>query len=132
MYSSAIPGWIKIQVSYSYVASAVIAKTDQGFNFLGHHFGPEGLAIAQKTLNNFVERVIRLYEQGPGEPCGSTRLGEYAERWVRWARAGFGNIDFGIHGFSVNSTVFVICLQRDLLIYLCREKGDMIPFAPSI
>ena len=55
---------------------------------MGYHLGPEGPAIAEKTLYNFVERMIRLYEQGPGEPCGSTRLGEYAKRWVRWAYSG--------------------------------------------
>jgi len=30
---------------------------------MGYHIGPEGLAIAQKTLDNFVERANRLYEQ---------------------------------------------------------------------
>jgi len=70
-------------------ASALIYGTEQGFDFLGYHFVPEGLAIAHKTLENFVERVIRLYERGPGEPCGSTRLGEYVKRWVRWAEVGF-------------------------------------------
>jgi len=40
---------------------------------LGYHFGPERLAIAEKSLNNFVERAIRLYEQGPGEPYCSSR-----------------------------------------------------------
>ena len=49
---------------------------------MGYHFGPEGPAVAQMTLYNFVERAIRLYEQGPGEPCGSARLGEYVQRWV--------------------------------------------------
>ena len=66
----------------------LIGRTERGFDFLGYHFGPEGLAIAEKTLYNFVERAIRLYEQGPGEPCGSTRLGEYVQRWVRWGRGG--------------------------------------------
>ena len=66
----------------------LIGRTDPRFDFLGYHFGPEGLAIAEKTLDNFVERVNRLYEQGPGEPFGSTRLGEYAKRWVRWAYSG--------------------------------------------
>jgi len=65
----------------------LLARTERGFDFLGYHFGPEGLSIAQKTLNNFVERATRLYEQGPGEPCGSARLGEYVQRWVRWAGA---------------------------------------------
>jgi len=76
---------------------------------LGYHFGPEGLSIAHKTLNNFVERAIRLYEQEPGEPCGSTRLGEYAKRWVRWAGAGLGNIDREINVFSIKRRkMFVI------------------------
>lgn len=79
----------------------LIGRTERGFDFLGYHFGPEGLAIAQKTLNNFVKRAIRLYEQGPGEPCSSTRLGEYVKRWVRWAGAGIGNIDCEIHGLLI-------------------------------
>ena len=66
-------------------ASALIVKTERGFDFLGYYFGPEGLAIAQKTLYDFVERAIRLYEQRLGDPYGSIRLGEYAKRWVRWA-----------------------------------------------
>jgi hypothetical protein len=55
--------------------------------FFGLSLRPEGLAIAEKTLNNFVERATRLYEQGPGDPCGSTRFGEYAQWWVIWAGA---------------------------------------------
>mgnify|MGYP007047062694 FL=1 len=37
-------------------------------------------------MNNFVEREIRIYEQAPGEPCGSTGLREYAKRSVGWER----------------------------------------------
>ena len=29
-----------------------------------------------------------LYEQEPGEPFDSSRLGEYVQRWVRWVEAG--------------------------------------------
>ena len=29
------------------------------------------------------ERASRLYEQEPGEPCSSSRLGQYVQRWVR-------------------------------------------------
>jgi hypothetical protein len=47
----------------------------RGFDFLGYHFGPEGLSVAKATLGKFVERAARLYEQGPGEPEGSRRLG---------------------------------------------------------
>ena len=60
----------------------------RGFDFLGYHFGPEGLAIAQKTLNNFVERTIRLYEQG----ASSERLWEYVKRWHRWSSAGVAHL----------------------------------------
>ena len=58
-----------------------MAGTERGFYFLGYHFGPEGFAIAQKALYNFVERAIRLYEQGPGEPCDSIRLRGAANRF---------------------------------------------------
>ena len=63
---------------------SLIGRTKRKLDFLGYHFSPEGLTIAQKALYNFVERAIRLYEQGPGEPCGSARLGEHPERWVGW------------------------------------------------
>ena len=33
----------------------------------GDLFGPEGLTLAAKTLERFVARAIRLYEQDPGE-----------------------------------------------------------------
>jgi len=38
----------------------LIGRTERGFDFLGYHCVPEGLAIAQKTLNNFVERSTRI------------------------------------------------------------------------
>jgi len=65
--------------------SALDSQNRPRIQFLGLS---EGLAIAEKTLDNFVERAIRLYEQGPGEQYGSTRLGEYVERWVRWPDSG--------------------------------------------
>ncbi len=60
----------------------------KGFDSLGYHFGQEGLGVARKTLEKFVERAIRLYEQEPGEPCGSSRLVEYVQRWGRWVGGG--------------------------------------------
>lgn len=50
--------------------------------------------MTQKTVDNlgyqhyFVARIIRLFEQEPGEPFASARLGAYVHRWVRWVRAG--------------------------------------------
>lgn len=62
-----------------------IGQVEKGFDFLGYHFSPEGLAVARKTVDKFVERALRLYEQGPGEPRDSSRLGVYVQRWLRWA-----------------------------------------------
>jgi len=64
-----------------------MARTERGFDFLGYHFGPEGLAIAQKTLDNFVERAIRLYEQEPPAQK-ARRLGDYVKRWWAWTHGG--------------------------------------------
>ena len=68
-----------------------VGRTERGFDFLGYHFGPEGLTLAAKTIEQFVARAIRLYEQEPGELGGSSRLGLYVRRWVRWAGAGVPN-----------------------------------------
>ena len=66
-----------------------IGRIERGFDFLGYHFSPEGLTVAEKTIEQFVERALRLYEQEPGELGGSSRLGMYVRRWVGWAEAGF-------------------------------------------
>ena len=74
-----------------------IGRLENGFDFLGYHFSPEGLTLAAKTVENFVERAIRLYEQEPGEACASSRFGLYVRRWVRWTGAGL-TIDRTSHG----------------------------------
>ena len=75
-----------------------IGRIERGFDFLGYHFRPDRLSVAAKTIENFVARALRLYEQEPGEPLDSSRLGEYMGRWVRWVRAGLpegnGNLAF--------------------------------------
>ncbi len=68
-----------------------IGRAERGFDFLGYHFSPDGLSVAEKTVERFVERATRLYEQEPGEPCGSSRFGEYVTRWLRWVRGGLGD-----------------------------------------
>ncbi len=65
-----------------------IGRIERGFDFLGYHFGPEGLSVAKTTIEQFIERAIRLYEQEPGETYASARLGLYVRRWIRWVRAG--------------------------------------------
>jgi hypothetical protein len=61
----------------------------KGFDFPGYHFGPGGLTVARAPVRKFGRRAIRLYEQGPGEPEGSHRLGMYVRRWAQWVRRGW-------------------------------------------
>ena len=64
-----------------------IGKIEIGFDFLGYHFSPDGLSIAEKTIENFYARATQLYEQKPGE-VNSSRLELYVKRWKRWTCAG--------------------------------------------
>ncbi len=70
-----------------------IGRIERGFDFLGYYFRPEGLSVAKKTIERFVARCIRLYEQEPEEALASARLGRYVRRWIRWAGAGLGRDD---------------------------------------
>ncbi len=65
-----------------------IGRIERGFDFLGYHFRPDRLSVAAKTIENFVARALRLYEQEPGEPLDSSRLGVYVQRWAAWAKGG--------------------------------------------
>ncbi len=60
-------------------------------DFLGYHFSPRGLTPARQTIENLLERAIRLYGQEPGEEMAPVRLGAYVRRWEGWARAGLDN-----------------------------------------
>lgn len=63
-----------------------IGRAEKGFDFLGYHFEPGRVRVASETVARFIERALRLYEREPGEPCGSSRFGEYVNRWMGWAR----------------------------------------------
>ena len=65
-----------------------VGRIEKGFDFLGCRFTRQNLTVARKTIENFPERALRLYEQEPGERGGSPRLESYATRWRRWATAG--------------------------------------------
>ncbi len=67
-----------------------IGRIELGFDSLSYHFGPAGFTVAAKTIEQFVARAVRLYEQEPGEALASARLGSYVRRWVRWIRSGLG------------------------------------------
>ena len=44
-----------------------VGRVERGLDFLGYHFSPRGLSVADATLVKFVERAARLYEQEAGE-----------------------------------------------------------------
>jgi hypothetical protein len=81
-----------------------IGHVDKGFDFLGYHFSPEGLSMAEKTIEKFLARAVRLYEREQGESFGSPRLGLYVRRWVRWVR--------GIAPRKRSSRVVMECILR--------------------
>jgi hypothetical protein len=53
---------------YKHPEKTFIGRIERGFDFLGYHFSPKGLAAAKETLRRFVSRATRLYEQDHG-PC---------------------------------------------------------------
>jgi len=65
-----------------------IGLIEKGFDFLGYHFSPEGLSVAENTMK-FLARAVRLYEQEQEEPFSSPLLGLYVRRWLKWLKAGF-------------------------------------------
>ena len=40
-----------------------IGRVERGFDFLGYHFSPAGLSVSKTTIENFIEKASRLYEQ---------------------------------------------------------------------
>jgi hypothetical protein len=40
--------------------STFIGRIERGFGFLGYHFGPAGLAVAKRTLANFIAKASRV------------------------------------------------------------------------
>ncbi|RWX46638.1 hypothetical protein VT98_12642 [Candidatus Electrothrix communis] len=65
-----------------------IGKAERGFDFLRYRITPSGLTAAMKTVERFVERAARLYEQDPRELCGFSRFRDYVQRWFRWVNSG--------------------------------------------
>ncbi len=81
--ASTVPGqFLEIIILEKHPEKTFVGKIKRGFDFLGYHLSPERLTVARETLKRFVSHATRLYEQGPGEPCGSSRLGSYVRRWV--------------------------------------------------
>jgi hypothetical protein len=64
-------------------------RIQNGFDWLGVWFTPDGPAIAPRALNNHRERRARLYEQarwrGTSHEEATMRVRAYDERWTLWA-----------------------------------------------
>ncbi len=78
-----------------------IGRIEKGFDFLGYQFGPNGLSVAKKTVENFVAHLHRLYEQKKTAPDREAVLGDYVRRWRGWVQAGLGD---GMRALSFNTT----------------------------
>ena len=65
-----------------------IGRIERGFDFLGYHFSPERLSVAKKTIENFIEKASRLYEQKRSAGSSVTALEVYVRQRLRWSRAG--------------------------------------------
>lgn len=75
-------------------AKTFIGRIERGFDFLGYHFSPAGLAVAKKTIDNFIEKASRLYEQERSAVSAATALEMYVRRWVGWAKGGFKGLAY--------------------------------------
>jgi retron-type reverse transcriptase len=66
-----------------------IWKMQKGFDFLGYRFSKQGIVgLAEKTIENFLERVARLYEQDASDQC----IRNYVRRWICWTKAGLSKV----------------------------------------
>ena len=76
---------LKVQ---SHLDKTFIGRTERGFCFLGYQIKSAGLVgVAPPTVERFVERVNRLYEQGASLRC----IGDYIRRWMVWVVSGLGD-----------------------------------------
>lgn len=68
-----------------------IGQTAREFTFLGYRINAAGLiGVALPTVERFVERVNRLYEQGASARC----IGDYVRRWMVWVVSGLNDFAF--------------------------------------
>ncbi len=66
------------------------SRIEKGFDFLGYHFGPDGLGVARATIEKSIKRASRLYEQKRIGKVAPGALGVYLRRWCAWASGGLG------------------------------------------
>ena len=77
-----------------------IGKCSKGFDFLGYHIGgredssgpPAGLSLAKQSFVHRTQKVYWLYEQQAGGDNFASSLDRYLKNWVKWAKAGLGQV----------------------------------------
>ncbi len=74
---------------------ALNPRIEKGFDFLGYHFGSDGLGVARATIENFIKRASRPYEQKRIGKAAPDAFGMYIRRWMRWVRSGVGEAGRG-------------------------------------
>ena len=63
----------------------VVRRRERGFAFPGYEMNAAGLTgVARPFWFGFVERVLRLYEQGASSEC----IGDSIRRWITWVDCG--------------------------------------------
>ena len=72
-----------------------MGRIEKGFDFLGYHFFRDPIRLAHPSVQHFLARLHRLYEQQKKAPEGALILGKYVTRWLRWTRAGLWKLDRG-------------------------------------
>ncbi len=82
-----------------------IGRIQRGFDFLGYHFGPDGLGVARATIEKFIKRASRLYEQKRIGKVAPDALGMYIRRWTRWVRSGDGEAMYGMENGGPKAAV---------------------------
>jgi RNA-directed DNA polymerase len=73
-----------------------IGRIERGFDFLGYRFSHQPLQLAAVTVERFMARCHRLYEQQQKAPELGAVLGDYVTRWRRWAAAGLGELSLSL------------------------------------
>ena len=86
-----------------------IGRIERGFDFLGYHFSPAGLAVAKQTITNFIEKASRLYEQERRAASATSPLEMYVRRWLRWAEGGKINKNACAPGLQEGNHELVSC-----------------------
>ena len=94
-----------------------IGRISRGFDFLGYSFKAAGLEVAPQAVEQCVERVSQLYEQG----VDLIPIEAYVRRWLRWARSGLRALGAGL---PVRALVLVV---RSLV-----RMGLLVGFQPML